>query len=104
MNTVFLFAQNNQAEADWSWSGLLFKALAFLCAGVILFLVYIAPIFIARVRKHQNLGTIFMLTMFLGWTGIGWLLALAWSFSAVVEQTSYRGSYDYDDTDGSSAV
>ncbi len=44
--------------------------------------VYFAPCFIALVRDHEQQGWIIMICLFTGWTGIGWLVALAWSFSS----------------------
>lgn len=44
--------------------------------------VYFAPCFIALVRDHEQKGPIIIICLFTGWTGIGWLVALAWSFSS----------------------
>ena len=46
-------------------------------------LVYLAPAVIALLRRHQSVGAIFLLNLLLGWTGIGWLVALIWSFTGV---------------------
>jgi Superinfection immunity protein len=40
---------------------------------------YFFPAIIASLRKHRNLLAIFMLTLFLGWTGLGWIMALVWA-------------------------
>ncbi len=53
--------------------------------GIILLVslvVYFVPCFIALVRDHEQQGPIIMICLFTGWTGIGWLVALAWSFSS----------------------
>lgn len=47
------------------------------------FVVYFLPTFIAGKRRHPNGTSIFLLDLFLGWTGIGWLAALIWSASAI---------------------
>jgi cyanate permease len=42
-------------------------------------LVWFMPWFVARSRNHHNALPIFLVTLFLGWTGIGWLAALIWA-------------------------
>jgi hypothetical protein len=44
--------------------------------GVVL---YFVPSFLAIKRK--NAAAIFMLNLFLGWTFIGWVVALVWAVS-----------------------
>jgi hypothetical protein len=43
-------------------------------------LLYIIPALVAWDRQHPNVRSIWALTILLGWTGIGWLLALVWAF------------------------
>ena len=43
------------------------------------FLLYIAPAVVAWDRQHPQVRWIWALTLLLGWTGIGWLLALIWA-------------------------
>lgn len=43
------------------------------------FLFYIIPALIAWDRQHPDVRWIWALTLLLGWTGIGWLLALIWA-------------------------
>lgn len=43
--------------------------------------IYFFPTFIARSRKHHNTVSIFVLNLLLGWSVIGWAVALAWAFS-----------------------
>jgi hypothetical protein len=33
-------------------------------------------------RKHNNLSSIFMLNLLLGWTVIGWIVAIIWAVSS----------------------
>jgi hypothetical protein len=40
---------------------------------------YFLPSINARERRHPNVGAIFVVNLFLGWTFLGWVLALAWS-------------------------
>jgi hypothetical protein len=46
---------------------------------LILAIVYFIPSIIASVRNHRQIGTIFRLNIFLGWTFIGWVAALIWA-------------------------
>ena len=41
------------------------------------------PTLIALLRGHDNSFAIFLTNLLLGWTGIGWLIALIWSFTAI---------------------
>lgn len=53
--------------------------------SIILFIVglffYFLPTFIAYRRRHKNRTAILVLNIFLGWTLIGWIVALVWSFA-----------------------
>jgi hypothetical protein len=42
-----------------------------------LVLVYFLPSMIASNRKVTNVGSVFVINLFLGWTFIGWVVALA---------------------------
>jgi hypothetical protein len=41
--------------------------------------IYFLPTFIALGSGHRNVAAIFILNIFLGWTGLGWIGALIWS-------------------------
>jgi len=43
---------------------------------------YFAPSIIAAARQHHQMGPILVINLFLGWTFIGWVIALAMSVSA----------------------
>ncbi len=47
----------------------------------LLFLVvpYFVPTIIAMVRKKHNVTAIFLLNLLLGWTFVGWIVALVWA-------------------------
>lgn len=47
---------------------------------------YMLPTFEAWLREHPNLTSIALLNLFLGWTLLGWVAALVWSFK---RQESY---------------
>ncbi len=50
-----------------------------LLLGIIV--LYFLPTIIATTRKHSNAVSIFVLNLFLGWTFLGWVIALIWSFA-----------------------
>lgn len=55
--------------------------------GVCLFLcVYFLPSIIAFRRDHHNDIPIVLMNIFLGWTFIGWVVALIWSASHVIRE------------------
>ena len=45
----------------------------------LLSLFYFLPVAIAFYRKRVNTGAIFALNLFLGWSLIGWVIALVWA-------------------------
>ena len=45
--------------------------------------VYVLPMVVAICRKHHNATSIVVLNLFLGWTFLGWVVALVWAFSSV---------------------
>lgn len=55
-------------------------------AGVVLlmvaFVAYFLPTFVASNRKHVNGTSIFLVNLLLGWTFLGWVVALVWASSA----------------------
>lgn len=44
--------------------------------------VYFLPVIIAVYRKHNQILPITLITIFLGWTFLGWLAAILWSLNA----------------------
>ena len=49
---------------------------------LILFVLYLLPTVVALKRDHPSKGGIIVLNILLGWTFIGWVVSLAWAFSA----------------------
>lgn len=45
--------------------------------------VYFLPSLVSALRKHPSDMAIFILNLLLGWTFLGWVLALVWSFTGV---------------------
>ena len=48
----------------------------YICAGILAAGLYLLPLLIGRARRVPRLGMLAVLDVTLGWTGIGWLLAL----------------------------
>lgn len=46
---------------------------------ILLLLLYFLPSLIAGIRSHNNLNSILVLNLLLGWTVLGWIVALVWS-------------------------
>ena len=47
--------------------------------------LYFLPWLVALGRKHAETVPIFILNFFLGWSLIGWVVALAWAFTSNVK-------------------
>ena len=43
--------------------------------------IYFIPAYLAHKRHHENASAITVLNIFLGWTFLGWVAALVWSFT-----------------------
>jgi Superinfection immunity protein len=43
--------------------------------------LYMLPTIVAGYRVHPNTAAVAVLNFLLGWTGFGWVAALAWSFA-----------------------
>lgn len=50
--------------------------------------IYFIPAVIASSRKHKNGAAIIALNIFLGWTMLGWVIALVWAFTNNVENAT----------------
>jgi len=49
-------------------------------AGIGAFLLYWVPSVIGALRRVRSLGSVIVVNLFLGWTVIGWIVALAMAF------------------------
>jgi hypothetical protein len=47
--------------------------------ALVLLIVYFMPWIVAMSRNHKNTAAVFVVYLFLGWTLIGWVVALVWS-------------------------
>jgi uncharacterized membrane protein YqaE (UPF0057 family) len=52
---------------------------------IVLAVLYFIPGLIAGFRGHPNATPVLILNLFLGWTVLGWIVALIWSFTAIEE-------------------
>jgi len=54
-------------------------------AGILILIIalaiYFIPTVIAAARGHRNAAPIIMINLLLGWTFVGWLVALIWSMT-----------------------
>jgi len=48
---------------------------------LVLLALYFTPWFVAAARQHRQVNAIGALTILLGWTFIGWAVALVWSLT-----------------------
>ena len=55
-----------------------------------LFVLYFLPLLIAGYRGHDRQISILLLNFLLGWTGIGWVVALMWSLGNVDGQSNKK--------------
>jgi hypothetical protein len=46
---------------------------------IALIALYLTPTLVASRREKRNFGAIAVLNLFLGWTFIGWVIALVWA-------------------------
>ena len=54
--------------------------------------IYFIPTLVAASRDHHNRGAIVALNIFLGWTFIGWVIALVWALTAVEKKAAPDGT------------
>lgn len=50
-------------------------------ALIILGAIYFAPSLVAIGREHRNTAGIFVVNLALGWTFVGWIVALVWALT-----------------------
>ena len=52
-----------------------------LALAIVVFALYFLPTIVAEYREHANSSAIFVLNILLGWTFIGWVIALVWAYT-----------------------
>lgn len=55
--------------------------------ALVLVAAYFVPTVVAFNRDHRNAAAIAALNLLLGWTFLGWIIALVWSLTADVKKT-----------------
>jgi Superinfection immunity protein len=73
---------------SFTWPVIALAALHALVMLLALVFFGLLPTAIAFVRKHHNRFAILALNVMLGWTIIGWAVALVWSLTAVWRRPS----------------
>ena len=51
--------------------------------ALLLLILYFVPSMVACHRHHHNANAILLTNLFLGWTVLGWVVALVWAATAV---------------------
>ena len=70
MTQLLLGSAETEGDLTWIWLGILF---------LFSFGLYFLPSIIAGGRRKRNQWAIFVVNLFLGWTFVGWIVALVWS-------------------------
>jgi hypothetical protein len=55
---------------------------------LILLVLYFSPTMQAMRRTHETVAGIFALNLLLGWTAVGWIVALVWALSKPLKPRS----------------
>lgn len=48
---------------------------------VLIIAIYMIPTGIGILRNHNNISAIFICNVIMGWTVLGWIISLIWSFT-----------------------
>jgi len=51
--------------------------------------LYLLPTVVAMARSHHQAPAIFLLNLLLGWSGLGWIMALVWAATRVEPHRRY---------------
>lgn len=54
---------------------------------------YFVPSMIAYWREHKQFVPLFIMNIFFGWTGIGWIICLIWSFWCFEKKQNWEVIY-----------
>lgn len=64
----------------------MFSTIMALSLGLGALVLYFVPSIVAGSREHHNGSAILVLNIFLGWTFIGWVVALVWACMHIPEE------------------
>lgn len=70
-----------------------------LLAPLILIGGYFLPSIVGMTRSHKSKDAIFVLNLLLGWTILGWIVSLVWSFTGNTETTTQQPIWIQDPED-----
>lgn len=73
------------AELGWFLVGDFVEKHSFDIGPLLILALYPLPIAVASVRKHNAVLAIIVTNLWLGWTVIGWIVALIWACNSNVE-------------------
>ena len=62
--------------------------------ALVFILIYAIPSIIAFRRYHNSAVAILLTNLLLGWTGIGWVVALIWAFTGNTDKRTWKESHD----------
>ncbi len=74
-----LFAIKETGMFHWSPFGWFFGSTVGIIGFVVSLAIFFLPTITAIARHHRNSLAIFLVNLFFGMTGIGWIVALIWS-------------------------
>ena len=74
----WLGKHNTQTKNSTSWSGTT-KNIGYIFLIIFAIIVYFLPTIVGH--KKKNIAAILILNIFLGWTFVGWVVALVWAVS-----------------------
>jgi Superinfection immunity protein len=57
---------------------------------IVLLIAYFFPALVAAMRRHNNQNAIAILNLLLGWTFLGWVIALVWAATNNVKPKASR--------------
>lgn len=64
-----------------------------MCIGLISLVVYFFPTIIAHDQNHPQFKSIFLVNLLLGWTFIGWVIALVWAYQKEYKESKKTFKY-----------
>lgn len=67
------------------------SVIAWVLGGIITLLIYFVPSYIAIKKDHKSKAAIILLNIFLGWSVIGYIVALVWSMSESKQTVPMQG-------------
>lgn len=80
---IVYFAKDAMASSTPEQGEFLTVAIKTIGAALAGLLLYFLPTVIAAYRLHPNAAPVFVVNLFLGWTLVGFVVALAWSVSHI---------------------